>query len=236
LLTIASTLGIAPTLSRSHSPLRSGRLLGHPSPVFRALFLDLDDTVFDRGAAFGRWVRARIGTLDDTALRLLVEIDDRGRRSRDDVAAYIATRYRVTIDPDAFSLELAEHVEPEPGAREMIARLAATRRVAIVSNGGGPAQRAKLARAGLADVVHAVFVSGELGETKPAPAIFERALRWAEHAATDCLFVGDDPSNDLAPAAALGMPTAWIAREPWPEELAAPRFTLRSLAELEAIA
>ena len=66
--------------------------------------------------------------------------------------------------------------------------------------------------------------------------IFERALRWSEYDASACLFVGDDPVNDLVPAAALGMATAWRARETWPVELAPPQFTLYALAELEAIA
>jgi hypothetical protein len=35
--------------------------VGEPPRVFRVLLFDLDDTLFDRGAAFGRWARARLG-------------------------------------------------------------------------------------------------------------------------------------------------------------------------------
>jgi len=209
--------------------------------VFRGIFFDLDDTLFDRTAALRRWVSRHVGNLDAEALAWVIELDDRGRRPRLHFAAGIVARFgiqRTVIElATAFPAELAAFVEPEPGVHDVIARLAAERRVAIVTNGGA-AQRDKLARTGLAELVPTVFVSGELGLAKPAPAIFERALAWSELPANECLFVGDDPERDIVPAAALGMATAW--RMPrcevqWPAELAAcPRFTIRTIAELEA--
>jgi HAD superfamily hydrolase (TIGR01509 family) len=208
--------------------------------MYRAIFFDLDDTLFDRAAALRRWVARHVGNLDSADLAWVIDLDDRGRRPRLHFAAAIVERFRiqrtVTELAAAFPAELAVQVEPEVGARETIVRLAADRRVAVVTN-GGPAQRDKLARAGLADVLETVFVSGELGMAKPAPAIFERALAWSALEPAECLFVGDDPIHDIAPAAALGMATAW--RVPsvggvWPAELASPRFAIRSIAELEA--
>ena len=55
-----------------------------------------------------------------------------------------------------------------------------THRVAVVTNGGAGAARRSCAAPGLADLVHAVFVSGEVGVAKPAPAMFDAAVRWAE--------------------------------------------------------
>jgi HAD superfamily hydrolase (TIGR01509 family) len=204
--------------------------------MFRVLMFDLDDTLFDRGAAFGRWAQARLGTLDPDTLQWLLEVDDRGRSPRFELANAIGRRLGTAIDADRFPHELATYVEPEPGARDLVRRLARTRRIAVVSNGHGVAQRAKLRAAGFEDIVDAVFISGELGIAKPAAKIFERALRWSEQPACECLFVGDDPVNDLAPAMALGMATAWRVREEWPLELAAPRFTVGSLAEIESFA
>src|SRR5262249_14352488 len=134
----------------------------------------------------------------------------------------------------AFPSELAAQVVPEPGVGELLARLASSRRVAIVRNGSRPAPRGKMHRPGVASA--AVLLWGELGVATPARGIFERALAWSELGAADCLFVGDDPINDLAPAAALGMATAWRVRDRWPRELAAPQFTVTTLAELEAFA
>lgn len=146
----------------------------------RALLLDLDDTLFDRRAAIARWAAVR--GLDPT------------------------------IEPawtPELPHELVAHVEPEPGLREILARVRVP--IAVVTNGGG-AQRAKLAATGLADLVGRVFVSSELGIDKPDPRIFEAAAAWAGVAPRECTFVGDDPERDLAPARALGMRTAWRAR------------------------
>ena len=203
--------------------------------LYRVIFFDLDDTLFDRAAALGRWVAAHLGSLDADALAWLVELDDRGRRPRLHFAAGVIDRFglhRTVCElASAFPSELAHHVEPEAGVRETIERLALDRRVAVITNGGA-SQRDKLQRAGLADVVEQVFVSGELGIAKPAPGIFERALSWSQAAPGECLFVGDDPVNDIAPAAALGMATAWLPRGPWVGSTPPP-LTIHSIAELE---
>jgi HAD superfamily hydrolase (TIGR01549 family) len=210
--------------------------------VFRGIFFDLDDTLFDRTAALRRWVARHVGALDAAELAWVIELDDRGRQPRLVFAAGIVERYglqrTVTELASAFPGELAAQVEPEPGVGDVLARLASRCRVAIVTNGGA-SQRDKLARAGLAGLVSTVFVSGELGIAKPAPEIFERALAWSELPPGECLFVGDDPKHDTA---ALGMATAWRTRdvparvEAWPPGLASPRFTIRTIAELETCA
>lgn len=207
--------------------------------MYRAVFLDLDDTLFDRTAAFLRWAREALPTLDDGDEQWLIEHDARGRRPRLEFATDLALRFELSMRPEliasAFPLQLASHVEREAGVREQIARLAIQTRVAVVTNGSGAAQRMKLRRLGLDQLVHAVFISGELGIAKPAPEMFQHALRWSGQAAADCLFVGDDPVNDIAPAAALGLVTAWRERCAWPSGLAPPTHRLPSLAALEHV-
>ena len=212
--------------------MKLGGLLGGGTP--RALLLDLDDTLFDRGAAFCGWLAGRLGRAPGAGeLEAWSELDQRGRRPRAEFAA-TAARLGLAVDPERFPFELAEHVQPEAGAREAVGRLAARLRVGVVTNGGA-AQRDKLARLGLADVVHAVFVSSELGAAKPAPAIFARALAWIGAAPHDVVFAGDDPIVDLAPAAAHGMVTAWRVRGAWPRGLASPAHRIHSVAALEEL-
>jgi putative hydrolase of the HAD superfamily len=168
--------------------------------VYRGVFFDLDDTLFDRSAAMFRMAAGALA------------------------------------GSDAFAHQLATQVEPEPGVRKLVVDLARDRRIAVVTN-GGVAQREKLRRAGLADVVHAVFVSCELGIAKPASAIFERALAWSELSPSDCIFVGDDPELDMLPAAALGFATCWRVRDgrAWSADQPAPTFIARSVAELREV-
>jgi len=207
--------------------------------MYRAVFLDLDDTLFDRTAAVRRWAAATLPPLADTDEQWLLERDARGRRPRLELATDLVERFALPTRPEviasAFPLQLASHVEREAGVRTQIARLAILTRVAVVTNGSGAAQRMKLRRLGLDQLVHAVFISGELGVAKPGHEIFQRALRWSGQAAADCLFVGDDPANDIAPAAALGLVTAWREREPWPAEQQPPTHRLSSIDALEQL-
>src|SRR5207249_3433247 len=57
----------------------------------------------------------------------------------------------------------------------------------------------------------------EVGRSKPDPALFRHALRAARAGPAECLMVGDRLDNDVAPAVALGMATAWVR---WPDRQA----------------
>lgn len=54
--------------------------------------------------------------------------------------------------------------------------------------------------------------SFEIGAAKPAKAPFERALAIARCAPGEALMVGDSYREDIAPAIALGLKTAWLLR------------------------
>jgi hypothetical protein len=79
--------------------------------VFRGIFFDLDDTLFDRTAALGRWIATHVGTLDATELAWVIALDDRGRRPRLHFAAGLVARFKlqrpVTELAAAFPSELA---------------------------------------------------------------------------------------------------------------------------------
>lgn len=206
--------------------------------MFRGLLLDLDDTLFDRTAAFDAWsegiAQLQLGRrLDAGEREALHAFDRRGHRSRREFAED-ARRLGLSIDAARFPFDLAEHVVPEPGVAEVIAELARSRRVAIVTNGGA-AQRIKLQQIGLDKIVRQVMVSEEVGIAKPDARIFQHALAWSELAPEEILFVGDEPVIDLAPAASLGMATAWRARGTWPSELAPPTFQITAIDQLRGI-
>jgi FMN phosphatase YigB (HAD superfamily) len=50
--------------------------------MFRAVFLDLDDTLFDRTAAVRRWAATMLPEFGEADERWLLECDARGRRAR----------------------------------------------------------------------------------------------------------------------------------------------------------
>lgn len=190
----------------------------------RVILVDLDDTLFDRGAAFVGWAEQFVAArparfsaarrADD--VETLAAIDARGRTSRREVAREIVSRFGLDEDPGRIaarlSSELVAYVTREPGVTETVAALARRAPLAVVTNGRGPIQRAKLVRLGLDAAFGAVIVSGEVGCAKPGRGIFERALAWAGCDAADALMIGDDLARDVEPARAMGMATLWIDR------------------------
>ncbi len=110
----------------------------------------------------------------------------------------------------------------------------AARPVGIVTNGPTEVQRAKLELLGVDRLVDFVLVSEEFGVAKPDPAIFFEALRLAEVAPEEAIFVGDSVEFDMVGARAAGIPTIWVNRHqrPWMEPGPPPTYQIRALADL----
>jgi HAD superfamily hydrolase (TIGR01549 family) len=87
-----------------------------------------------------------------------------------------------------------------------------------------------LERVGLAPLLDAVVTSAAVGAAKPAPAIFEHALGLAGVGAEHALHVGDSLDEDVRGAAACGIPTVLLRRDPGPVPNGIS--TIASLAEL----
>ena len=106
---------------------------------------------------------------------------------------------------EAFRSHAPEHLEPYPGVREGLAKLARRVPLGIVTDGDPLVQHAKLRALGF-DAMVVVF-SDELGREhrKPDPAPFERALATLGATARETVFVGDRPEKDVAGAIAVGM-------------------------------
>ncbi len=197
--------------------------------TLEALLLDLDGTLVDRDGALRRWAeaRARAAGLDPAQVVDVAEVALRAREP-DRAGAALAARWPALGGGPALGRalrrELPEHVQPAPGVTATLEGLRALGlRLALVTNGEGPAQRAKLARAGLEGLVDAVVVSGEAGVAKPAAALFERALAALGLRAAQALHLGDDPVRDVDGARRAGLTAWWVARgRSWPRGLPPP--------------
>jgi len=64
------------------------------------------------------------------------------------------------------------------------------------------------------------FLSFREGLEKPAIELYERALAWTGEAPERVAMVGDSYDDDIAPARALGMRTAWVLSRPEKERRA----------------
>ena len=89
-----------------------------------------------------------------------------------------------------------------------------------------------LAPTGILDLVDGVVTSAEVGEAKPSPRVFERALAVARVSPAEALHVGDKVDNDVQGAAAAGVRAVLLQREGDPP---AGVESIRSLSELLAL-
>jgi len=108
-------------------------------------------------------------------------------------------------------------VPVDPAVAPVLARLAADRRLGILSNWPHAATlRAQVDAAGWAPYLRAIVVSSEVGAIKPAAAMFraaEAALGWPDAPAGSILHVGDDRRADVTGARRAGWRSAWLRRE-----------------------
>ncbi len=80
-----------------------------------------------------------------------------------------------------------------------------------------------------------VFFSFDLGIAKPDLAIFRRAVEALTREnimPDDCVFVGNSPVNDSAPAQHVGFKTVLFAPEAVPESTVKPDLVIHNLAQL----
>ena len=218
-------------------------------PVSAVLF-DLDNTLTDRDAGFASWsawfARERLGLQEpaavDEAVAILLDLDGGGYTPRDVLFQAVKARYPIlTYDPAdlaaAYREENLTHLPLlDAGTTALLTSLdAAGLPWGIVTNGSSSSQRAKIRKIELEHRASCIFISEEVGHSKPDRVIFRAAAHRLGVAEPEILFVGDHAENDVAGAARAGMRTAWLHRgRAWPEHLAptVPDLVIGSLAEL----
>jgi putative hydrolase of the HAD superfamily len=215
----------------------------------RAVFFDLDDTLIDRAGAFERYIEDLISRYPaafplerrDEDLATLHALDRRGYTDRaifcrQVIMAFPGLGVPAEVLWEDFATRLPCFILPQPEVRELVKWVKTRWKVAVVSNGSSRVQRAKLARAGLADVLPDVFLSGEVGAWKPDPRIFAAALVHVGCEPAEVLHVGDDPMRDIAGAARVGMASCWISGgRNWPVEQHLPTFIISRVEELPQV-
>ena len=134
-----------------------------------------------------------------------------------------------------YATELGDQGDLYPGVLMVLDQLAERAKLALVTNGLGSVQRARLSRLGISDRFAAIVISGEVGVSKPHPQIFDIAFQRLGHPdRTRALMIGDSLSSDMAGASRYGIATCWYNRDgaPRPDSVA---HEIRSLAELPSL-
>jgi putative hydrolase of the HAD superfamily len=112
---------------------------------------------------------------------------------------------------DDFTRERETVVKPFPGAVQALVSFRRNgARMALLTNGAGPVQRAKIKRFGLARFFDSILIEGETGIGKPDERAFRAALESLDADPPQAWMIGDNLEFDILPAKALGMRAAWI--------------------------
>ena len=167
----------------------------------------LPDAVFERFFVLNRglWDRLQAGEFDLAGLRKIrwnVIFADLGVEADGE-------RFEVF-----FERALEESAEPVEGARELLQYLSSKYLLYAASNAPSGQQEGRLERAGLLTYFDGVFVSGDLGASKPDPLFFDRLFeRLPGLRRSECVMLGDSVSADVAGAKEAGLRTLWFDRE-----------------------
>ncbi|MFT5285606.1 MAG: putative hydrolase of the HAD superfamily [Planctomycetota bacterium] len=84
----------------------------------------------------------------------------------------------------------------------------------VITHGWTVKQAEKLVRLKLVPYLEpsAIFISDQIGISKPNPKLYQTALRSLGLAAEEVMYVGDSPAHDIVPANTIGMVSVYSSR------------------------
>jgi putative hydrolase of the HAD superfamily len=199
------------------------------------IFFDIDDTLYST-TAFADLARQRaVDAMVRNGLRLPASVV---RRELDEVIAEFSSNYPNHFDKlllrlprDSWSgtnkaLIIAagvrhyhatkEELAPFPDVLPFLQKLAKSDLLlGIITHGLEIKQAEKLLLLGVVPFLNprAIFISDQLGISKPNPKLYTRACATVGLDPADTMYVGDNPAHDVDPPHSIGMTTVRMLRE-----------------------
>jgi putative hydrolase of the HAD superfamily len=195
----------------------------------RALFLDIDDTLYStsefaagarraaRDAMIRHGLSADIDVLSAELAEVIAEFgsnfphhyDRLLRRLPKDALPPGNTAILVAAAVGAYHDTKYRSLFPFRDVAEVLEKLAAAGglKIGVITEGLEIKQAEKLVRLGLTDWIarDAIFISDQIGISKPNTKLYQRACASVGVEPGEAMYVGDHPENDIAPAKAIGM-------------------------------
>jgi HAD superfamily hydrolase (TIGR01549 family) len=210
--------------------------------AIRAVVLDIGETLLDDTREFAAWAEW-IGVPRHTFSAVLGAVTAAGRDNAEtfqyfqpgfDLAAERQRREQAGLGEQYGEEDLYPDVRPA---------LSALRALGVwVGIAGNQTVRAGQILRGLNLSANLIATSGEWGVAKPDPAFFARIIAVTPVERDEIVYVGDHRDNDLVPAKAAGLRTAFIRRGPWgylwaddPDVQKLADWSIHSLLELPAL-
>lgn len=222
---------------------------------YTTVLFDLDHTLLDSDEserlAFEATMQS-IGFADpSTILATYQEINtglwkqvERGEQSPNDVKTLRFEHLLATLNIDAdpawvsgqYASALGSHGDLYAGALDMLTHVGQHAQLGLITNGIGQVQRARLERLQLSSLFAGVAISGELGVSKPDPAIFDLLMSdLGSPSVSDTVIVGDSLSSDIAGGHNAGIATCWYNRSGKTNDDARPTFEVSSLDQIAPV-
>lgn len=204
------------------------------SSQVRAVFFDLDDTLYDhcfaaeiatrsamaldealRGVSFARYFsrsQALLEALHPSVVSGQISFDEaRNRRYELLADEFGGSRSLARSQAQAHVTTYRQNERAVPGASELLTSLRrAGYPLFIVSNNTRAEQEGKLLRLGLNDFFEALIVSGDHPFSKPDPRLFQVTLAKAQVTASQAVHVGDSYASDVVGAQSAGIRAIWF--------------------------
>lgn len=209
--------------------------------MYQAIFFDLDDTIFSY-ALCGRNALEKTFQIcafpySDQAYALFHQIDEElwGQQKAglltieevltaraEQMTGHYHSPEKRTLFQETFVQKLAEEVEMEPFAQQVLVQLSGKVALYAASNGFLEVQRARLKKAGLLACFTDLFVSDALGVEKPDRRFFTACLARCRLSSREVLMVGDSLQADMAGAGRAGLDCCWYNPQKLPQSIGYP--------------
>lgn len=196
----------------------------------KAIFFDIDDTLFSTFQFAERARRASVEAMCAVGLKMdpeelmgelrevVAEFSSNFDHHFDKLLLRIPKRHYKGVNPTvivaagvvAYHDTKVRELAPFEDAVTLLRRLASTDlTLGVISAGLQVKQAEKLIRLGLYEFFtpSAVFISDQVGISKPNPKLYRRACSDLNLRPAECIYVGDNPTHDIDPPNQIGMIT-----------------------------
>ncbi len=118
---------------------------------------------------------------------------------------------RVKCALNVFFQDFIDTLELRVGAKKLLSETAAQTKVGLISNfTHAPVIHKSLRKIGIHPYFNAIVVSEDVGWRKPSPHIFKDALGRLQVEASEAVYVGDSPIEDIKGAKDAGLKTIFV--------------------------
>ncbi|MED0997789.1 HAD family hydrolase [Bacillus mobilis] len=197
--------------------------------MIQAVLFDLDGTLLERRQSLEQFIHDQYNRFTPHLMNIekseycsrFLELDNNGYTWKDKVYATLLCQYNITtLTPEQllhdYITNFQHHCIPFQNMHELLQRLTQQNiKIGIITNGFTDFQINNLRALNIHTYTNTILVSEAEGIKKPHPEIFDRALQKLDVKATECLYVGDHPENDVLGSERVGILGVWKRDSFW---------------------